>query len=305
MPVIIDGEGRRTVEAAVHLSATPEEAWQAVATADGISCWFMPTTAETDQEGRPTRIITSFGPEMDAVATVTDWDPPHRFTALGEGEAEAAEGPTQVTTEWVVEAEEGDGCTVRVIHRWLADSDAWDGMFEGHAYGWATSFFRILRLYLEHFAGEPCSDLQFTAFSQGPALEAWRTVVSAFKVDEATAAFPIDPTRRTFTSAPGVPHLAGVWEPKEVREPEWLAVRERAPQVAATLEAMGGEEPELLLRLDEPAPGIATFMAMPMGDQTMLSARLFFYGPEAAQVAARAEGDWREWFAERFQGEGA
>src|SRR5690606_31396166 len=121
--------------------------------------------------------VTSFGPGMDAVDTITQWNPPKRYVA-GTGE-----GPDKVATEWTVEARDGGTCVVRVVHRWFADSDDWDGQFEGHAYGWATSFFRMLRLYLTHFPGQKCSAFQLTGFSQAPGPETWRIVKSALGID--------------------------------------------------------------------------------------------------------------------------
>jgi len=296
MPVKRDDEGRRYVEAEVEVPGTPEEVWRAIATAQGISSWFMPTKREEDAEGRPTKMITSFGPGMDQAVPITKWDPPRSYIAETEEGPEEQGGPGRVATEWIVEARDGGTCIVRVVHRWFADSDDWDGEFEGHAYGWAASFFRILRLYLTHFAGQECSDLQLTAFSGAPGAETWRTITGALGIDEKAG---------RFASTPGAPGLSGAVESLEVTDPELLGVRERAPQIVAALDAMGGENPELLLRLDRPGPGIAYIMAMPMGDQTMVAMRLFFYGDQAEPVAAKAEGEWSEWLGERFPQEGS
>jgi len=285
MPVKKDEDGRRYVEAEVEVPGSPEQVWQAIATAEGVSSWFMPTTIEKDANGKPTKVITSFGPGMNAVAPIKHWDPPKRFLAESEGE------PGTVATEWIVEARKGGTCIVRVVHRWFADSDDWDGEFEGHAYGWATSFFRILSLYLTHFAGRECANLQFTVFSQASAPDTWRTLTGALRIDERT---------RRFTSTPGAPALSGTVERMDVTDPELLRVRERAPQIVATLGAMDGEEPELLLRLEHPAPGIAHVFIMPMGHQTMVAMRLFFYGESANSVAMKADGEWNAWLTERF-----
>lgn len=245
----------------------------------------MPTKIEKGPDGQPARMITSYGPGMDSVASITEWHPPKSFTAETEG------GPDKVATEWIVEARAGGTCLVRVVHRWFADSDDWDGEFEGTAYGWATSFFRILRMYLTHFPGQPCSDVQLTAFSTAPARETWRTITDALEIDK---------DARRFTSTSGAPELSGTVEHLEITDPELLRVRERAPQVVAAFEAMDGEEPELLLRLDRPAPGSAHIFIMPMGDRTMVSMRLFLYGDQVAAIVADAKRQWNEWLTERF-----
>jgi uncharacterized protein YndB with AHSA1/START domain len=284
MPVKKDRDGRRSVEAEVEVPGTPEEVWQAIATGKGISSWFVPSQVE-GREGGTT--VTSFGPGMDAVAKVTRWNPPKSFTA----EAEGGEETGTVATEWIVEARKGGTCVVRVVHRWFADTDDWDGQFEGHAYGWATSFFLMLRLYLSHFAGQTCSAFQLSAFSANPGLETWRTIRSALNIAE--------PTGR-FTSTPGAPALSGVVERLDVTDPELLRIRETSPQIVAALAGMEGEEPELFLRLDRPAPGLAHVFSMAMGDQTMVSVRFHLYGDTGAAVAADAERAWRGWLEERF-----
>lgn len=307
MPVKKDEQGRRYVEAEVEVPGAPEEVWRAIATAEGISSWFVPTTSDEREGGT---VVSSFGPGMDAVARITSWDPPHRYTAESDaGSEDASEagsgagseaatdaapdasGPGTVATEWVVEARAGGTCVVRVVHRWFADSDDWDAEFEGHAYGWAASFFRILRVYLTHFAGQPCAAFDLAAFSQAPPSETWRTFRSALEID--------DEARRA-TSAPGAPELAGAVQSLEVTDPELRSVRERSPQIVAALEGMGDEEPELLLRLDRPAPGVAHAFVMAMGEQTLLSIRFFLYGAAGAAAATDARREWSAWLDERF-----
>lgn len=165
MPVKKDGDGWRYVEAEVEVPGSPEEVWDAIATGNGISSWFVPTTSD---EGVGGEVVSSFGPGMDSIAKITKWDPPRSFVA------ETEEGPGTVATEWIVEARGGGNCVVRVVHRWFADTDDWDGEFEGHAYGWASSFFRMLRLYLNHFAGRRSHAFDLTAFSNAPPADTWQ-----------------------------------------------------------------------------------------------------------------------------------
>ena len=55
---------------------------------------------------------------------------------------------------------------VRVVHSLFAETDDWDDQLTGVESGW-PSFFRILRLYLEHFAGQPSSQIQLLAMPAG------------------------------------------------------------------------------------------------------------------------------------------
>lgn len=280
MPVKKDSDGRRSVEAEVEVPGSPEEVWRAIATGQGMSSWFVPTTIE-EREGGTT--VSSFGPGMDSVATIKAWNPPHSYVV------ETEDGPLNVATEWIVEARAGGTCVVRVIHRWFADSDDWDGEFEGHAYGW-LSFFRMLRLYVTHFAGQTCSAFDLAAFSDAPPAETWRTVKSALTIDEENG---------HVASAPEAPALSGAVV-AGIRDPEHVRARESAPQVRAVLEGMGDEDPELLIRLERPAPGFTHLFVMAMGDQTMVSMRFFLFGDQGASAAAKAEREWNGWLAERF-----
>src|SRR5690606_14168744 len=117
--------------------------------------------------------------------------------------------------------------------------------------------------------GQPCSAFDLAAFSASPPAETWRAVKSAVNVDDAT---------RRVESAPDAPALSGVVESMDITDPELLRARESSPLVKATLEGMGGEYPELLLRLYQSAPGVAHVFVMPMGPHTMVSMRFFLYG---------------------------
>lgn len=80
-----------------------------------------------------------------------------------------------------------------------------------------------------------------------------------------------------------------------------------APPLAGLVERVGAPEypEELLLRLDEPAPGLAHFFAMPMGGQIYMPIRIYLYGAEASATMARNEPLWQSWINERFLAVGA
>jgi uncharacterized protein YndB with AHSA1/START domain len=260
MPIKKEPSGRRSVQAEVEVPGTPEDVWQAIASGPGISSWFVPTNLD----GRVGGVTTSsFGPGMDSVATITTWEPPKRFVA------ETQEGPGTVATEWTVEAKSGGTCTVRVVHSWFASSDDWDGQFEGHSYGW-IGFFQILRLYLAHFRGQPCSLVQLLAASAEVKEKAWDRLVQPLGLANASAGVGV--------AAPDdAPELSGVVE--VVNPPEW---------------------PGLLLRLHKPAPALAHLFALPMGGQVILSMRIYLYGHSARDLAEDVEASWRSWLNRHF-----
>ncbi len=264
MPVKKDASGQRSVEAEVEVPGTPEEVWRAIATGPGISSWFVPSTCEERVGGTATN---NFGPGMESNATITAWDPPHSFGA------DTEEGPPgKIATEWIVEARAGGTCVVRVVHRWFASTDDWDQQFEGHTHGW-QSFFRILRQYLAHFAGQPCSAFQLMGSAPEPKSTAWAALIDSLGFGGASVGSRLE-------GAKTVPPIAGFVE--RVGE--------------------GDYPEELLLRLDAPTPGLAHLFAMPMGGTVLLSMRLFLYGDRAATAATRDEPLWRAWMEKNFGG---
>jgi uncharacterized protein YndB with AHSA1/START domain len=261
MPVKKEASGRRSVTASAEVPGSPEEVWQAIASGPGITAWFVPTEVD-GRAGGTTR--SNFGPGMDSTAKITEWQPPRRFVAEAEGELGESGGT--VATEWTVEAHAGGSCVVRVVHSWFASTDDWDGQFEGHEHGW-VSFFRILRLYLAHFRGRRCVPAQVAGTTDAPITDAWRSLVAALGLERVTLG-------QSVRTASGAPRLAGV------------------------VENVGPESfPELLVRVDEPSPGLVSVFAMPMGGRTMVLMRGYFYGDEAERTSPREEGAWKKWLA--------
>jgi uncharacterized protein YndB with AHSA1/START domain len=267
MSVKKEASGRRSVQAEVELPGTPEQVWEAIATGPGISSWFCPTEVETGADGRPTRMVFHMGPGMDATPTITAWEPPRRFAAEDQG---WAPGMPSIATEWTVEARAGGTCLVRVVHSMFASTDDWDNQLEGTETGW-PGFFRILRLYLTHFRGQCCSSIQVMAMPAEPEAKAWETLTGSLGLVGATAGKRV--------SAPsGAPPLAGVVENA----------------------SEGKNMHSMLIKLDEPGPGVVSISAFPCGGPTMVSVSFYLYGDGAAAVAKRDEPLWQAWMSKHF-----
>lgn len=263
MSVRKDPDGRRSVQAEVEVPGTPEQVWQAIATGPGISSWFVPAAVEEKAGGA---VTMNFGPGMESSAVIGEWEPPHRFTA--DSQDYGPDNPT-IGTEWVVEAQSGGTCIVRVIHHWFSESDDWDAQFEGHEQGW-HAFFRILRLYLAHFPGQEAVPLQWVVTTPQPVAEAWRNLADPLGL---------------LGAAPG----------------QSVASVNGAPALAGVVERSGSEEhPESLLVLQKPTAGIAHLFPMPMGPVTLLAVRFYLFGEEAAAVAEREDAAWKAWMAAQF-----
>ena len=267
MPIKKDDSGRRWIQVEVEVPGSPEEVWRAIASGPGITSWFVPTKFEVDDDGKPVRVISNFGPGMESIAEVKAWNPPERM------EAESADlGPEapKVGTEWIVEARDGGRCTVRVVHSLFASTDDWDKQLEGWESGW-PDFFRILDLYLTHFPGQPGVSFQLHAMTSEPTAAAWARFSEALGF--------VDPVA------------------DEQREGA-----DGAPPLRAWVERRGGvgHPEELLVRLDKPAPGLGHFFAMPMNEQTFVSVRIHFYGEQAQASSSENEPRWREWLEQLF-----
>jgi uncharacterized protein YndB with AHSA1/START domain len=74
MPVKIDANGMRSVQAETEVTGTPEQVWQAIATGPGISSWFVPTKLE-ERVGGVTTSDSRHGDGLGAAAPVRGREP--------------------------------------------------------------------------------------------------------------------------------------------------------------------------------------------------------------------------------------
>jgi len=262
MSVKKEASGRRSVEVEVEVPGTPEEVWQAIGTGPGVSSWFMQTEIEERVGGA---IKLAFG-GREAVARIIEWDPPRRLVGEAPG---MTPGSPPMATEWIVEAKGGGTCVVRVVHSLFAATDDWDDQLEGTESGW-PGFFRVLRLYLEKFKGRRGANVQIMALTPLPVAEVWTRLQRALGVENQAAG-------ARFQSAEGAPPLAG-----EVHRP-----------------GTRGDE-QVLLLLDGPAGGIARIGTRGMGGASIVLITLYFYGDDAAAIAAREDAPWRAWIGRAF-----
>ncbi|MDE0422833.1 MAG: SRPBCC domain-containing protein [Gammaproteobacteria bacterium] len=252
--------GRRSIQVEAAVPGTPEEVWEAIATGPGIGSWFYRTELE-ERVGGVLKYHT--GSEMIHVpATVTVWDPPRRFRHKGKDCG--LEGPP-TATEWTIEPRSRGRCLVRVVHSLFANTDEWDNYLERFEDGWPQAL-AILRLYLTHFRGQRATIARASGNHPGSVRDAWQVLLG--KLD----AVGLAPGDRWALPEGGDAGLGGVLD--EIR-PE-------------------GRQPYLLLRLDEPAPGIAAASAYPVSARAAVMLNLYLYGDEGAR-AAGAEVAWQAW----------
>lgn len=268
MSVKTEASGRRSVAVEVEVPGTPEEVWQAIATGPGISAWFVPAAFE-EQDGKPAAVTLDFGPGMASRSVVTTWDPPRAFIRQADG---WVPGSPPLATEFHVEARSGGVCVVRVVQALFASTDEWDGQLTGAENGW-PGIFRILRIYLAHFRGQPSEVMRFMTPVPGTAAEAWNTL------DAALGLSGVRVGQRWSASAGGLP-LAGVVEHAST-----------APH-------------GFLVRLDTPGPGAMALGTIAFGEMVMASLTFFLYGSQAAATVARDTPRWDAWLQQQFPAAG-
>jgi uncharacterized protein YndB with AHSA1/START domain len=272
MPIKNDGTGKRWVEMELLVPGTPEQVWQAMATGPGNAAWFV----KGDIEPRVGGVFRlDFGQGVVTTGEVTKWEPPHAFDYV---EREWTEGAPPIATEITITSRSGNRCVVRMVHSLFATTDDWDDQMEGFESGW-PGFFAVLRVYLEHFAGERAASFFAMAPASGNALSVWRRLGDALGLAGASVG-----ERRAASSGPEA----------------WSGVVELVHQDA--------QQRYVLVRLDAPGPGIAIVGTYDKGatsegaegPSTNVSVCRYFYGEDAEARRAEGEPRWRQWLGETF-----
>ena len=264
MSIQKEPSGRRSVHVEVEVAGTPEEVWKAIATGPGISAWFVPAKVEGRVGGA---IALDFGGGMVSSAKITAWQPPHRLVA--EDETWLQGGPP-VATEWSVEAKKGGTCIVRVVHSLFASTDDWDGQLESTESGW-PGYFRVLRHYLAHHAGEAAASFVLMAPVADGADTTWDRLSSALGA-----------------RAPRIGQAI-------------RAEAQAGAVIAGTVQAVD-DVPQgkgVMIVVNTPAPGVVLASAMDCMGMRMATLQAFFYGPRASAAAAEQE-QWQQWLLGLF-----
>lgn len=140
-------------ESTRELAATPEEVWDAIATAEGISAWMVPTRLEPRVGGA----VSFDHGGLQLTGVVTAYTPQQRFAyeepwPMTEGMREwvADTAGHQVTddelatispiaTEFLIEAASGGSCVLRVVSSSYANGADWENeYFAEMVAGWGT-----------------------------------------------------------------------------------------------------------------------------------------------------------------------
>jgi uncharacterized protein YndB with AHSA1/START domain len=243
------------IEFTVELPGTPEQVWDALATANGLTAWFMPT----DMEERAGGAIVFHMGETESAGHVTAFEAPTRIAYEEPDWATLAgqEGAptTPLATEMLIEAQSGGTCVVRVVCSAFGAGADWEQeFFEEMGKGWMP-FFEHCRLYLTRFPGQTVTPLDVDATVSLTNAEARTAIRQSLGIE-----------------ADGQP----------------FAERGLKGQVLDT------SEERILVELVDPLPGylaIITFGDNPV----MVRVAGYLFSPDAAAYVERERAGWQEW----------
>jgi len=247
------------MEFAVEVPGTAQQVWEAIATAKGMSAWFMPTQMEEKTGGS---LHFDMGPEMGSDGVVTEWDAPRRIVYQEDWAALMGVGADELsplTSEFVVEAKSGGTCVVRVTSSGFGTGAEWEpGFWESMGDNWKP-YFEHLRLYLTDFAGHEASNLEASAVIASSADTLWATVRETAGLGDVGTAFA-------------------------------------AQGVEGTVAKVGSRR--ALMRLTEPVPGMLSLAVFDDGMEeghAIAEARAYLFGADAPAYVEREQSSWREW----------
>jgi len=139
------------MERTYEVAATPEQVWDAIATADGISAWMVPTRLDPQVGGEVSfdlggfwlsGVVTDYTPNRrfayeepwpiadraeDIAAEMVEW-----FKAMGVPLSEVyrdLSSATPIATEFLVESASGGSCVIRVVTSAYGSGADWENEF--------------------------------------------------------------------------------------------------------------------------------------------------------------------------------
>jgi uncharacterized protein YndB with AHSA1/START domain len=243
-------------ELELEVPGTPEQVWHAIATAEGISSWMMPTDLDARLGGA---LTFHMGPDAASHGRVTAFEPGRRFayeedwaTLVGQAGADV----TPLLTEFLVEARSGDTCVVRVVTSAFGTGADWENEFwEEMGSGWAPMLDNF-RLYLTHFPDQRATPL-FAGVS-----------------------FPTPPD----AAVAAVRRDLGV---------DTIGDAVTARGVNGRLER--SVDRHFLLRVDEPVPGFLSFYAFATDDGSTVHLQSYLFSDAAPAYVEREQPAWQAW----------
>ena len=135
------------MEHTYEVAATPEEVWNAIATADGISAWMVPTRLDPQIGG-----AVSFDVGFWSHGIVTDYTPPRRFAYAEPWPTTDHDlsSVTPIATEFLIESASGGSCVIRVVSSAYGSGADWENEFFAEMVaGWGAMLDNLAKHFKE------------------------------------------------------------------------------------------------------------------------------------------------------------
>lgn len=182
----------------VELDAGPEQVWEAIATGPGMDSWYMGQSQVEPGVGGLVRTEMGAGA---LEATVTQWDPPHRFAYRGQTSADGR----FIAFEFQIEGQTGGGATLRLVASGFLPGDDWEAEYDAMTKG-GDLYFRTLIAYLTHFRGRTA----WPIYAYGPPVAGWERAWSILTGALSLPAVIAEGAPVHCTLAEGLPPIDGV-----------------------------------------------------------------------------------------------
>lgn len=146
------GETSQELEAEIELAADPEAVWAALTQAEELMNWF-PLQAEV-RPGEGGVIHISWDGSWESDMDIEVWEPGRHLRTSWPWTAEEgrADQPSSVVLDYYIEARQGGGTVLRLVHSGFPVGDEWEDIFDSTRKGWSYEL-RSLRHYLENHRG--------------------------------------------------------------------------------------------------------------------------------------------------------
>jgi uncharacterized protein YndB with AHSA1/START domain len=137
----------RTIELTVDIDTTLEEAWKALTTGEGIARWFAPYAAV--EPGEHGSVSIGWDPKEMWSQPITVWEPLRRMQTASD--MPRPDGRVvRLAVDYFLEAREGGGVRVRLVHSGFDDSESWDSYIDGLEAGWGFFMFNLKHAFERH-----------------------------------------------------------------------------------------------------------------------------------------------------------
>ena len=254
-------------EIEIEVLATPEQVWEAIASAAGISSWMMPTEMEPRVGGA---ITFHMGPDDASTGRVTAFEPGRRVAYEEDWASLVGQAGADVTpllTEFLIESRSGGSSVVRVVTSAFGTGAEWEHEFwDEMQHGWAPMLDN-LRLYLTRFPGQTATIL----FAAGTFATAPESAVTSLR------------------DALGI-----VGDPGE---------RVTARGVTGTVERSIPRH--FMIAADHPVTGLLSFYSFGTDGSSGVHLIGYLFSDDAPAYVASEQDAWREWLASVADGAAA